>query len=210
MDTYEKEVLNEGHRIVAGIDEAGRGPLAGPVVAAAVVFTPELMALGIKDSKKLSPGRRNTAALDIYLTAPATAVGVVWPEEVDRVNIHRATLKAMEKAVKALSIEPECLLIDGPFPVQGVRVAQRPIKSGDSKSVTIAAASIIAKTTRDSIMAAYHTLYPGYNFIKNKGYGTPEHISILRQSGPCPIHRKSFSFGFGPGPDRSTDDPENI
>jgi ribonuclease HII len=195
MDSYEKEALRRGFSLVAGVDEAGRGPLAGPVVAAAVIFSPALLHLEIKDSKKLSPSRRNSKALDIYRQAPCVGVGVVWPEEVDSINIHRATLKAMEKAVKALSLTPELLLIDGLFPVDTLKIPQRPIISGDSKSVTIAAASIVAKTTRDRIMAAYHNLYPHYNFVKNKGYGTHEHRSILRTNGPCPIHRKSFSLG---------------
>lgn len=195
MDSYEKDVLSKGFRTVAGIDEAGRGPLAGPVVAAAVIFTPELMGRGIKDSKKLTPKKREALALEIYLAAPAVGVGVVWPEEVDAVNIHRATLKAMAKAVEALPAPPDHLLIDGIFSVDTLEIPQTPVKSGDSKSVAIAAASIIAKTTRDSIMAAYHPLYPCYNFMKNKGYGTREHISALHSSGPCPIHRKSFSYG---------------
>jgi ribonuclease HII len=197
MDSYEKDALARGCRPVAGVDEAGRGPLAGPVVAAAVIFSPSLLRLGIKDSKKLSPSRRNLTALDIYREAPSVGVGVVWPEEVDCINIHRASLKAMEKAVMALSPEPGLLLVDGPFPVDALKIPQRPVVSGDSKSVTVAAASIVAKTTRDRIMAAYHPLYPHYNFIKNKGYGTPEHLTILRACGPCPIHRKSFSFGRG-------------
>jgi ribonuclease HII len=195
MDSYEKEVFAMGSHLVAGIDEAGRGPLAGPVVAAAVIFSPALLHLGIKDSKKLSPSTRELKALDIYRKAPAVGIGLVWPEEVDNINIHRATLKAMEKAVKALSSLPDYLLIDGLFPIETLKISQRPVVSGDSKSVTIAAASIVAKTTRDRIMAAYHALYPHYNFIKNKGYGTSEHRTVLRTNGPCPIHRKSFSLG---------------
>jgi ribonuclease HII len=197
MDSYEKDAFAIGSHLVAGVDEAGRGPLAGPVVAAAVIFSPALLHLEIKDSKKLSPSRRELKALDIYRKALAVGIGLVWPEEVDSINIHRATLKAMEKAVKALAPLPDYILIDGLFPVDTLKVPQRPVVSGDSKSVTIAAASIVAKTTRDRIMEAYHVLYPHYNFIKNKGYGTLEHRTVLRAKGPCPIHRKSFSLGRG-------------
>lgn len=210
MDSFEKDALSRGFRTVAGIDEVGRGPLAGPVVAAAVVFTPALMGMGIKDSKKLTPKKRETLALDIYMTAPAVGVGVVWPEEVDAVNIHRATLKAMAIAAEALPAPPDHLLIDGIFTVDTLAIPQTPVKSGDSRSVAIAAASIIAKTTRDSIMVAYHSLYPCYNFLKNKGYGTREHLSALHSSGPSPIHRKSFNYTpVNPEPaDPVTADPD--
>lgn len=197
MDSYEKESFSEGCRVIAGVDEAGRGPLAGPVVSAAVVFSNSLLSFGIKDSKKLSPARRDLLALVIYRHSPAVGVGVVWPEEVDSINIHRATLKAMDKAVRSLARRPDVVLIDGLFPIQTLEIPQKPIVSGDSKSVTIAAASIIAKTTRDRLMAAYHTLYPSYNFKKNKGYPTAEHLSALRAEGPSPIHRRSFSLGSG-------------
>ncbi|MEE9613501.1 MAG: ribonuclease HII [Thermodesulfobacteriota bacterium] len=199
MDSYEKQALADGYGIVAGVDEAGRGPLAGPVVAAAVIFSPGLTSFGIRDSKKLSPARRERVVFDIFKTSPAVGVGVVWPEEVDRINILRAALKAMGAAVTKLSPAPDILLVDGPYAVDSIHMPQKPIISGDSLSVTIAAASIIAKTTRDRIMRAYHSLYPDFNFVKNKGYGTPDHISALRAVPPSPIHRRSFSYGGGGG-----------
>ncbi|MBI5560547.1 MAG: ribonuclease HII [Deltaproteobacteria bacterium] len=197
MDSFEREARLSGHRFVAGVDEAGRGPLAGPVVAAAVIFKTPPLNLGIKDSKLLTPGARERIALDIHSYALSIGVGIVWPDAIDGMNIHRASLKAMEVAVNALAPLPDILLIDGPWTIDALSLAQRPIISGDSLSVTIGAASIIAKTTRDGIMRAYHTIYPEYNFVKNKGYPTGEHISVLEAIGPCPIHRKTFSFRRG-------------
>ena len=194
MDFFEKEAWELGYKSVAGIDEAGRGPLAGPVVAAAVIFKPGNLPLdiGIKDSKKLSPQKREDLASYIYQEALSVGVGIVRHNEVDAINIHRASLKAMEKAVRALIPLPDFLLIDGPWSIEALSIPQKPIISGDSLSVTIAAASIIAKTERDKIMRGYHYIYPGYNFMKNKGYPTQEHILILERIGPSPIHRKSF------------------
>ncbi len=192
MDFYEKDALAKGFKAVAGIDEAGRGPLAGPVVAAAVIFfsiPPE--ELGIRDSKTLSPSKREFLAFEIHKKAAGVGIGIVWPDEIDAINIHRATLKAMKLSVASLEIPPDLLLIDGSFPIDS-QLCQRPIVSGDSLSVSIAAASIIAKTTRDKIMDAYHLIFPQYNFPSNKGYGTKEHIDALRTYGLSGIHRKSF------------------
>lgn len=192
MDSYEKDAFAKGKRRVAGLDEAGRGPLAGPVVAAAVIFPHSLpLELGIRDSKALSPAKRASLVFQIHLKAIAVSVGLAWPSEIDRVNIHRASLKAMERAATGLSIRPDMLLVDGSFPVHS-DIPQRPIIKGDALSVSIAAASIIAKTTRDSIMGAYHELYPQYNFLSNKGYPTKDHLEVLAEIGPCPIHRRSF------------------
>ena len=211
-DSLEKELLSDGSSqvpvdfaagpfvagpFVAGIDEAGRGPLAGPVVAAAVIYAPPLASLGVDDSKKLTPKKRSVLAGEIFHAAPAVGVGIVWPGEVDSLNIHNATLLAMKKSVLALSLVPAALLIDGIFTIKGLQMVQRAVKSGDSRCVSIAAASIIAKTTRDSIMEAYHTIYPAYNFKKNKGYGTKEHRAAIRGAGPCSIHRMSFSLTGG-------------
>lgn len=200
MDHFEREARNSGYRFVAGVDEAGRGPLAGPVVSAAVVFKDPPLGLGIKDSKKLSANLREKIAADIYRVAISVGVGIVWPEGIDSLNIHRATLLSMEKAVRALSPAgpgslPDFLLVDGPYAVKTVPLPQKPVISGDSLSVTIAAASIIAKTTRDGIMRIYHNIYPQYNFIKNKGYPTAEHIAVIERLGPSPIHRKTFRYG---------------
>lgn len=192
MDTFEKDAHSKGFRFVAGVDEAGRGPLAGPVVAAAVIFsklTPVNPA--IKDSKTLTPQKRERIVYDIYRSALSVGVGISWTDEVDGINILRASLKAMEKAVSTLSVRPDFLLIDGNFPIDS-EIEQRPIISGDALSISIAAASIIAKTVRDRIMEAYHRMYPDYNFGSHKGYATKEHLEMLRRVGPAPIHRKSF------------------
>lgn len=191
MDSFEKEALASGYRFVAGLDEAGRGPLAGPVVAAAVIFADLPIDSHINDSKKLTPKKREALVFDIYRTALSVGVGIIWPEEIDRINIHRASLKAMEKAVSALSVRPGFLLIDGSFPIVS-QTPQRPIVSGDSLSISIAAASIIAKTARDKLMEAYHQIYPQYNFASHKGYPTKEHLLALRRFGPTPIHRMTF------------------
>ncbi len=199
MDSYEREALSEGYHTVAGIDEAGRGPLAGPVVAAAVCFNPPIPVNPlIRDSKELSPLQRAAALLDIYAHAAAVGIGIVWHEEVDRLNIHRATLLAMEGAVKDLSIIPDMLLIDGRFPIRS-DIAQRTIVGGDGLSSSIAAASIVAKTTRDHIMAAYHRIYPEYGFESNKGYGTKLHMGALARVGPSPVHRMSYRGVLPPG-----------
>ncbi len=192
MDSYEREALDEGRAVIAGIDEAGRGPLAGPVVAAAVCFTiPVPINPIIRDSKTLSPIKRRAALIDIYRSAAAVGIGIVWPEEVDRINIHRASLLAMEKAVKGLSVTPEILLVDGRFPIES-DIPQRTIIGGDGLSTSIAAASIVAKTTRDHIMAAYHKIYPEYGFDTNMGYGTKLHMGALTRVGASPVHRRSY------------------
>ena len=193
MDSFEKEAFSGGYDLLCGVDEAGRGPLAGPVVAAAVVFSNPLppIELGIRDSKTLTPARRRTLVFEIMKRAVSVGVGVVWNEEVDRINIHRATLWAMEKAVRSLSLTPDLLLIDGPHRIDSP-VPQRPIVGGDALSMTIAAASIMAKTARDNIMVAYHRIFPEYNFLKNKGYPTKEHLQALAASGPSPVHRRTF------------------
>lgn len=191
MDSFESDAIKNGFKAVAGVDEAGRGPLAGPVVASAVIFSILPLHLGINDSKKLTKKERDSLVLEIYRTAQSVGIGIVWPEEVDSINIHKATLLAMKKAVASLNLTPDLLLIDGTFPIDS-EIQQRPIISGDALSISIAAASIVAKTTRDRIMEAYHLLYPQYDFINNKGYGTKDHLLRLSEAGPCPIHRMSF------------------
>lgn len=199
MDSFEKDAFQKGYRTVAGVDEAGRGPLAGPVVSAAVVFKyPPPLNIGINDSKALSAAKRNSLVFEIYRRASSVGIGVIWPGEIDRLNIHKASLKAMEIAVGKLSVKPDLIFIDGGFPIE-TDTEQRPIISGDALSVSIAAASIIAKTTRDAIMEAYHSMYPGYEFLSNKGYGTKDHLSALRRLGPTPIHRRSFRWGGADG-----------
>ena len=191
MDAYEHDALKKGYRYIAGVDEVGRGPLAGPVVAAAVIFSSPPLDLGIRDSKTLSSLQRNTVLLDIYRKALSVGVGVIWMDEIETTNIHIASLKAMTEAVKRLNPLPDFILIDGSFPIN-ISSPQLPIIKGDSKSVSIAAASIVAKTVRDNVMSAYHGIFPNYNFIKHKGYATPEHLWAIKSFGPCPIHRKTF------------------
>ncbi len=191
MDCFEKDALDKGYSLVAGIDEAGRGPLAGPVVAAAVVFDTLPLEIGIKDSKALTPRRREYLFEEIKKRAVCVGIGIVEPQEIDKINILKASLKAMEKSVRSLSINPQFLLIDGRFPIE-LDIPQKTVIKGDSISVTIAAASIIAKVTRDRIMESYHKRYPVYGFNRHKGYGTEAHLMAIERYGPLPIHRKSF------------------
>ncbi|MCH8014142.1 MAG: ribonuclease HII [Candidatus Dadabacteria bacterium] len=187
---FEKEIWAKG-RIPAGVDEAGRGPLAGPVVAAAVVLPDDCKIEGLDDSKKLSHSKREKILEEIKSIAISYAVGIVEPDEIDRINILRAALLAMEISVKQLTTKPDYLLIDGNQKTS-LLLMQETIVKGDSKSCSIAAASILAKVTRDSIMEEYHSIYPEYNFKGHKGYPTKEHYQALREYGPCPIHRKTF------------------
>ncbi len=191
MEPFEDEARVQGYQIVAGIDEAGRGPLAGPVVAAAVVLPTEEKIKGLNDSKKLSPAQREKFFHLILEQAQGIGLGIVEAPEIDRSNIWRATQNAMEEAIKKLPACPDFLLIDGKFPL-GVSIAQKVIIKGDQRCQSIAAASIIAKVTRDRIMLNYHEIYPQYNFARHKGYATKEHLAAIRQYGCCPIHRHSF------------------
>lgn len=183
---------------LAGVDEAGRGPLAGPVVAAAVVLPPEPLIEGIDDSKKLTPKSRQALALEILERAQAVGVGLIDAEQIDRLNILRATEQAWYFALCGLCLEPTLVLIDGPrapvrMPDNCRKSCLRPVVGGDAKSYSIAAASIIAKCVRDAIMRKYDIRYPGYGFAGHKGYGTKKHLESLARLGPCPIHRRSFA-----------------
>ncbi len=192
MDTYERTALSNGARLIAGVDEAGRGPLAGPVVAAAVIFRPPWpVEAGINDSKKLSEVRRLKLYRFIYANATSVGVGVVWHAEIDKINIHKASLKAMSIAVSALKSTPDYLLIDGRFKT-GCGISELAIVKGDSLSLSIAAASIVAKTVRDAIMRAYGSIYPLYGFSGHKGYGSAAHMKAIKEYGPCPVHRMSY------------------
>jgi ribonuclease HII len=191
MDTFEKIAYQEGYQLIAGIDEAGRGPLAGPVVAAAVIFPPGYVNAEINDSKQLSARKREELYEIIKSNAVAIGMGVVDADIIDRLNILRATLQAMREAVLELSASPDFLLIDG-LQCIPLLTPQKPLVKGDSRSISIAAASIIAKVSRDRIMEMYHRQFPQYNFRQNKGYGTKEHCSAIKQFGMCKIHRKSF------------------
>lgn len=191
MTRYERNASKRGYRNIAGIDEAGRGPLAGPVVAAAVILPPGYQNDQINDSKKLTEQKREDLYVIIRKDAVAIGLGVVEAPAIDRINILQATLLAMKEAVSELFPPPDYLLIDGKNKVP-VMTHQETIVGGDSLSVSIAAASIIAKVSRDKIMEIYHRQYPQYNFMKNKGYGTEEHREAIHKHGLCKIHRVSF------------------
>ena len=193
MRSFEREY--EACTAICGIDEAGRGPLAGPVAAAAVILPKDCVILYLNESKKLSPARRDALFDEIMEKAVAYHVGIVSPERIDEINILQATYEAMRKAVAGLSVTPDLLLNDAvTIPEIGIR--QVPIVKGDAKSVSIAAASILAKVTRDRMMEEYDAMWPEYGFAKHKGYGTAQHIAALKEYGPCPIHRRSFIGHF--------------
>ncbi|MDA3915647.1 MAG: ribonuclease HII [Deltaproteobacteria bacterium] len=196
MWEFEHKALNRGYRKVAGIDEAGRGPLAGPVVAAAVILPDNFSCQGITDSKKLSEKKRRSLFPYIKKHAICVATGIASHHEIDQINILQASLLSMKRSVENISqapdfIIPDFLLIDGKFTIE-MDIDQSAIVKGDSKSISIAAASIIAKVTRDAIMKKLHKKYPLYNFIQHKGYPTKAHKEAILKYGPCPVHRKTF------------------
>lgn len=188
---YDHELRRQGFYRIAGIDEAGRGPLAGPVVAAAVVLSKGLTISGLRDSKKIPGNERETLFASIQALATDIGIGIVEPEDIDRLNILRATRRAMESAVARLSVSPDMLIIDA-LSLPSVRIPQHSPVRAESLSASVAAASIVAKCTRDRIMLQYHEKYPCYNFGRHKGYATREHLDMLQRYGPSPIHRKSF------------------
>jgi len=189
--TYEKKAFDKGYSAVAGIDEAGRGPLAGPVISAAVVLPLSFTAPGITDSKKLTPKKRDLLFEIIYKQAVSIGIGIIDPVEIDRINILQASLLSMSIAVKNLNPSPDHLLIDGIFKIPST-LPQKPITKGDSLSISIAAASIVAKVTRDRLMVRYDEDYPMFGFCRHKGYPTKAHKQAVKEFGPCPIHRHSF------------------
>lgn len=180
---------------ICGIDEVGRGPLAGPVVAGAVIFPKDVDILYINDSKQLSEAKREKLCAEIYEKALAVGIGMATPEVIDEINILQANYRAMKTAIANLSVTPELLLNDA-VTIPGVSIPQVAIIKGDTKSISIAAASIVAKVFRDHLMVEYDKLYPQYGFAKNKGYGSQEHIAAIREYGPCEIHRKTFIRKF--------------
>ena len=193
MRVYERQYRERG--TLCGIDEVGRGPLAGPVVAGAVILQEDCEILYLNDSKKLSEKKRELLYDEIMEKAIAVGIGAVSPERIDEINILQATYEAMRIAISRLSVRPDLLLNDA-VTIPQVDIPQVPIIKGDAKSVSIAAASIIAKVTRDRMMVQYEDLYPGYEFASNKGYGSARHIAALKKIGPCPIHRRSFIKNF--------------
>ena len=180
-----------GYRWIAGIDEAGRGPLAGPVVAAAAIIPEGIILTGIKDSKQMTEKARERAFSVIHEKAVAVGIGVVSHQFIDEFNILRATLEAMRRAVLCLDESPQYLLVDGINAIP-VSIPQRCLKKGDQRSLSISAASIIAKVYRDRLMRSYHELFPVYGFAQNKGYGTAAHLEAIKRYGPTPIHRRTF------------------
>jgi len=192
----EQNIFRRGYKLIGGIDEAGRGPLAGPVVAACVVLGPEFKINKelkiIKDSKKLTAKKREELFNVIQDNFVEIGIGVCDQKTIDRINILQASFLAMKKAIGVLKQKPEFVLLDGGFTIPNTSYAQKNIINGDSLIFSIAAASIIAKVTRDRIMRKMHEIYPQYGFFQHKGYGTQLHIERLRQYGPCPIHRASF------------------
>lgn len=195
MTVYEKNAYLAGHNIIAGVDEAGRGPLAGPVVAAAVVLPKNVLIPGLNDSKKLSASQRDRLYDEILQKALSYSVGIVDEKTIDETNILKAAKKAMKIAVEELTNKPDIILVDAEN-IDGIPYKQVPIIKGDSLSISIAAASIIAKVTRDRLMDKLDQKYPGYGFSKHKGYGTKEHIDAIKKDGICPIHRVSFTKNF--------------
>lgn len=180
---------------IAGLDEAGRGPLAGPVVAAAVILPKDIFLPFLNDSKKVTEKRRDVLFDEIKQNAIAYGIGIASNTLIDEINILQATYEAMREAINALSTRPDILLVDAVH-IPGIDIRQVGIVKGDAKSVNIAAASILAKVTRDRLMAEYDKIYPEYGFASNKGYGTAAHIAALKEYGPCEIHRKSFIGNF--------------
>lgn len=196
MKAYEREYESAG--LICGIDEAGRGPLAGPVVAAAVILPKDCQILYLNDSKKLTARRRELLYEEIQEKALAVGVGVVSHTRIDEINILQATYEAMRQALNSLSRVPDLLLNDA-VTIPEVQIRQIPIVKGDAKSVSIAAASVIAKVTRDRMMTEMDKNYPGYGFASNKGYGSASHIAALKAQGPCGIHRRTFIRNFTEG-----------
>ena len=189
MSVFEKEYSD--HQAICGIDEVGRGPFAGPVVAGAVILPKDHPILYLNDSKKLSEKKREELYEVILKEAVATGIGMASPARIDEINILQATYEAMRMAISNLAVQPDLLLNDA-VTIPEIEIMQIPIIKGDAKSVSIAAASILAKVTRDRLMVEYEKVFPGYDFASNKGYGTKAHIEGLKKLGPTPIHRMSF------------------
>jgi ribonuclease HII len=192
--TYDNEraLIAEGRRLVAGVDEVGRGPLAGPVGVGAVILDPADLPKGLNDSKLMTAARREDLAVAIYASAIAVSLAFASVEEIDRFNIRGATLLAMRRAVAALAVKPHYALIDGRDTPPGLLCPAHAIIGGDGLSLSIAAASIVAKVARDALMARLDLAHPGYGFARHAGYATREHAAALMRLGPCPLHRRSF------------------
>ena len=188
----EEDIYSQGTEYICGIDEAGRGPLAGPVVVASVIMPKDSMIEGVNDSKKISEKKRERLYDEIIENAISYSVGIVDQKEIDRVNILNATKAGLTECIKGLKVKPEIILVDALTGIDTCGIPYHSIVKGDAKSYSIAAASIIAKVTRDRIMRQWHDVYPEYNFIQHKGYGTAAHIAAIKEYGLCPLHRLSF------------------
>ena len=192
MENLEETLHNQGYKAICGVDEVGRGPLAGPVVAAAVILPFDVKIEGLTDSKKLSPVRREKLFDIIAQIGLVCAVGIIDHEDIDKINILQASLMAMRKAVVDLDEKPDFVIVDGNNPIPKISCPQLAVVGGDYLCQSVAAASIVAKVTRDKIMDRYQALYPSFSFAQHKGYPTSAHIAELREHGPTDIHRKSF------------------
>ena len=196
LKEIENEIYNSGIQAICGIDEAGRGPLAGPVVVAAVIMPKDSMIEGVNDSKKVSEKKRETLYEQIINEAIAYGVGIIDQKEIDEINILNATKKGLTTAIKELKVKPQRILVDALTGIDTLGIPYTSIIKGDAKAYSIAAASIIAKVTRDRIMREWDKIYPQYGFSSHKGYGTAKHIEAIKEYGVCPIHRRSFTKNF--------------
>lgn len=196
LKEIEKTLYEKGNKYICGIDEAGRGPLAGPVVVAAVIMPKDSMIEGVNDSKKVSEKKREKLYDEIVSTAIAWGVGIIDQKEIDDINILNSTKKGLTTALKELEIKPNLILVDALTNIDTLGIPYQSIIKGDAKCYSIAAASIIAKVTRDRIMRQWDEIYPEYGFAKHKGYGTKAHIEAIKEYGICPLHRKSFIKNF--------------
>ena len=196
LKEFENKLYNEGAKYIAGIDEAGRGPLAGPVVVGCVIMKPESFIEYVNDSKKISESKREILYEKITSEAIAWSTGIVDEKEIDKVNILNATKEALTMAINNLSVKPDVILVDALDKIETNNIPYISVIKGDAKIYSISAASIIAKVTRDRIMKEYDEVYPQYGFISHKGYGTAKHIEAIKEYGICPLHRKSFTKNF--------------
>ena len=191
---FDRKLKKDGIKVIAGVDEAGRGPLAGPVVASAVILPDWFYLKGLADSKTLTEEKRDIYYKSILRDALAIGIGVVGQSVIDKLNIHNATYRAMKSALKKLSILPDLVLVDGPFTIPGLRIQQKAIIAGDTRSACIACAGIVSKVYRDELMKKLHVRFPVYGFAMHKGYPTRKHRAAIREHGISPVHRTSFSL----------------
>lgn len=196
LKSFDQKFYDQGINLLAGIDEAGRGPLAGPVVVACVIMPKDAKILGINDSKKVAEKKREKLYEQIMQEAVSVGVGIVDQKKIDEINILNATKKALTEAISKLTVKPELILVDALQHINTLGIPYTSIIKGDATSYSIAAASIVAKVTRDRIMEEWDEVYPDYGFSKHKGYGTTEHIQKIKEIGPCILHRKSFIKNF--------------